>query len=204
MPPRSGSVTGLWMMITFVVVFALGALTQEMFGREGETLLLKVPGQILRWARRRASAEYRDELYKEWLGVLDEAADDLKGRPVSELLFGLRFAVGVLYAAPIITRERERAAAELTKQRIGQAMDLYAIMLRQYQTLLRLHKLLDNIPVIDGFDYLLDTRQRVSDAARRAGHPDAEADLNRWEKLVTFSLAASWDEYRSRHAGYFD
>jgi hypothetical protein len=97
--------------IVGIIAFILSAAGKRMLGQEVETLLMKVPGLLLKWACRRIGSEHRDELYIEWLGVLDEAAEDFKGRPIGEVLLGIKFGLGVVYAAPIVAKERARAAA---------------------------------------------------------------------------------------------
>jgi hypothetical protein len=103
--------TALWLLVTGAVMFVAGAAGAKMIGDQVETILLRLPYRLLRLARRRAGLAHRDELYAEWVDDLDEATADRTGRPVSQLVFGIWFAVGVIVAAPLVARERAHLSA---------------------------------------------------------------------------------------------
>ncbi|MEZ0110097.1 hypothetical protein ABH920_004111 [Catenulispora sp. EB89] len=85
---------------------ALGELTsKEVRGR-----LDKIPVAILRLAGRRLGTAVRDDLLDEWSAELHEIMQGPDALPVTRVLVGTRFALGLLTAGPRI--EKELATAD--------------------------------------------------------------------------------------------
>lgn len=85
-------------------VIILGVIT-SLVTQEATGWLDKVPGWLLRLARRRLPLNSRYVLYDEWAAELDTAFHDMRGRPLSRLVFGIRYAVGLLRTARRIANE---------------------------------------------------------------------------------------------------
>jgi hypothetical protein len=102
-------------VLALLVVVIVSLVIKRIVAAQGEAMLLSVPGLLLRWAWRRAGADHRDELYAEWTGELDHILRRHDGFPISQLCAGIPYAAGLVYAAPIITRERRRATALLAQ-----------------------------------------------------------------------------------------
>lgn len=64
-----------------------------------------VPGWLFRLARRRLPLTSRDTLYDEWAAELHAALHSLDSRPLSRLIFGIRYAAGLLRTARRVARE---------------------------------------------------------------------------------------------------
>jgi hypothetical protein len=110
--------TIVWWTVGLVIAYILGAVGKKMVGQQVETMLLALPGQLLCVASRRAGTEHRDELYAEWSSDLEAAYEDRDGKPLSQVWFGLRFSIGLIYAAPLVARERKRAESLLAAERV--------------------------------------------------------------------------------------
>lgn len=79
---------------------ALNALSDEIRGQ-----LDLLPRALIRVARLRLPGPVRADLGDEWLAELAAILDRAKPLPVTRLLAGIRFAFGLLLAAPMIARE---------------------------------------------------------------------------------------------------
>jgi hypothetical protein len=97
-----GSVAG-WLATAGGVV-VVGVIT-SLIAQEATGWLDKVPGWLLRLARRRLPLSNRDALYDEWAAELHAALHDMDGRPLSRLVFGIRYAAGLLRTARRIASE---------------------------------------------------------------------------------------------------
>ena len=82
-----------------------GAVFTGLAAQEIRGWLDAVPGVLLRLARRRLPPENRDTLYDEWAAELHIVLHRMKGRPLSRLVFGIRYAVGLLRTARCIADE---------------------------------------------------------------------------------------------------
>jgi|SRR5215211_578371 len=84
--------------------------------KEAEAWLDVLPGWLLRLARRRLPASHRVDLYGEWAAELHMALHNTEGRPISRLVLGIRYSIGLL-------RTARKIADELGPTRIGRVAD---------------------------------------------------------------------------------
>ncbi|MGI5238583.1 hypothetical protein [Dactylosporangium sp. CA-139066] len=89
------------LLLTWVVYETL----KNMIAKEMETRLERLPYAILRLARRRLPAEYRQTVHdEEWLPELIAIVRDTDGLPITRLIRGVDFAMGLLLVAPKMSR----------------------------------------------------------------------------------------------------
>lgn len=77
--------------------------------KEVEGVLRSAPFWLLRLAKMRLPVDCREELHEEWYAELFAALHDKGEQPLSRLLLGLRFSIGLLFAARRIAREMPHA-----------------------------------------------------------------------------------------------
>ena len=77
-----------------------GAVLTGLAAQEIGGWLDAVPSLLLRLARRRLPAGNQDTLYEEWAAELHIAMHGMEGRPLSRLVFGIRYTAGLLRTAP--------------------------------------------------------------------------------------------------------
>lgn len=98
-----------------LVLLVAGLVTEvlkTMFMREVETRLHRLPYRILRIARRRLPAWHREQVHDhEWLPELDHIVRETEGLPLTRIVRGVRYAVGLLASARSISRALEGARA---------------------------------------------------------------------------------------------
>ena len=99
----SGGAVAGWMTAAGGVV-VLGVIT-SLVTQEATGWLDKVPGWLLRLARRRLPLTSRDTLYDEWAAELHAALHDMDSRPLSRLVLGIRYAAGLLRTARRVANE---------------------------------------------------------------------------------------------------
>ena len=99
----SGGAVAGWLAAAGGVVI-VGVIT-SLVTQEATGWLDKVPGWLLRLARRRLPLSSRDTLYDEWAAELHAALHGMDGRPLSRLVFGIRYAAGLLRTARRVARE---------------------------------------------------------------------------------------------------
>ncbi|WP_194921610.1 PP2C family protein-serine/threonine phosphatase [Catenulispora rubra] len=88
-----------------VMAGLVGTALGELVSKEIRGRLDKVPAAILRLAGRRLGAAVRDGLLDEWGAELHEILRGVEALPVTRLLVGTRFALGLLAAGPRIEKE---------------------------------------------------------------------------------------------------
>jgi len=89
----------------------VGVLT-SLLTKEAEGWIDALPGWLLRLARRRLPASNRGTLYDEWAAELHTVLHGMEARPLSRLLFGIRYAAGLLLAARQVADELGPAREE--------------------------------------------------------------------------------------------
>jgi hypothetical protein len=123
--------TGLvWGVLCFLGTFlfvALGDLVSE----EIRGWLDLAPRAILRLAAARLDPELREIIYEnEWVPELVYGLRGAEARPITRLIWGTKFAIGLLLAAPHIARCRTSAAVaptgltEMLPYRVRYTVDL--------------------------------------------------------------------------------
>lgn len=100
-----GFVAGLAAAVT------VGILT-SLLTKEAEGWIDALPGWLLRLAQRRVPPSNRGTLYDEWAAELHIVLHGMEARPLSRLLFGIRYAVGLLLAARRVADELGPAREE--------------------------------------------------------------------------------------------
>lgn len=99
----SGGAVAEWVTAAGGVV-VLGVIT-SLVTQEATGWLDKVPGWLLRLARRRLPLSSRDTLYDEWAAELHAALHGMDSRPLSRLVLGLRYAAGLLRTGRRVANE---------------------------------------------------------------------------------------------------
>lgn len=109
-------------MITFLAVLGgllllvLGKVVVSVLSKEVEGRLDQLSYAILRLARRRLPIELREPMHdQEWKPELNYITTEMKERPITRLVLGLRYATGLLLAA----RRTARAAGTPTLRARG-------------------------------------------------------------------------------------
>ncbi len=87
-------------VVAFVVLAGVGDLLSE----EIRARLDQLPRTLVRFAARLAADVIREEMREEWLGELHEYLRGAEAVPITRLVRGLRYAVGVMWVAPIMAR----------------------------------------------------------------------------------------------------
>jgi DNA-binding transcriptional MerR regulator len=100
------------MSTTWLILAALGFLwlavkgaASEMFQEEAKTRLTHLPNVFIRLAAMRLPKEVRDDNAAEWRGELATVLIDTDGLPLTRLLRGTRYAMGLFWAAGSVARE---------------------------------------------------------------------------------------------------
>jgi len=88
-----------------VMAGLVGTALGELVSKEIRGRLDKVPTAVLRLAGRRLGVAVRDDLLDEWGAELHEILRGVEALPVTRLLVGTRFALGLLAASPRIEKE---------------------------------------------------------------------------------------------------
>lgn len=87
----------LWAGSAAITVF--GGAIVSLLSKETESMLGAAPAALLKLAKRRAPVSIREELYEDWLADLYEAVNGTDDRPLTRLLFSLKFSWGILRSA---------------------------------------------------------------------------------------------------------
>ncbi len=74
----------------------------DLMSEEARTRLARIPFAIVRLARARLPRDLRDDLAQEWDAELMFVLTGTEGMPITRLLRGTRFALGLLRAAPAV------------------------------------------------------------------------------------------------------
>jgi DNA-binding transcriptional MerR regulator len=90
--------------VTVAVMMLWGALS-KMCQKEIETRIGRIPDALIRLAGSRLPREARDDVADEWRAELDFILRDTDGLPITRLLRGMHFAVGLLWVPPGTARE---------------------------------------------------------------------------------------------------
>lgn len=99
------------MNFAWVILAVLGLLwfvkgaASEVFQQEVKTRLLHLPNTLITLAAMRLPKEIRDDIAAEWLGELASVLRDAEGLPLTQLLRGLQYAMGLFRAASGIARD---------------------------------------------------------------------------------------------------
>jgi hypothetical protein len=102
----------VWTVLCFVGVFLFAALG-DLISEEIRGWLDLAPRAILRLAAARLDPELREGIYQdEWLPELIYVLRGAESRPITRLIRGTTFALGLLFAARRIARHRVPAAAK--------------------------------------------------------------------------------------------
>jgi hypothetical protein len=108
--------TMLWVLAIGAALGAgalVNAVLSDMAKEEVTTRLNQVPVVLIRIATVRVPADLRDDLAAEWRAELDHIIISASGLPLTRLLRGTLFALGVLRAAKNIARELEPVGHDL-------------------------------------------------------------------------------------------
>ncbi len=88
-----------------LVVLLVFELVKEMVVTEARTRLERLPLAILRLARRRLPVSHRDSVYdEEWLPELLFITRESEGLPITRVVRGTNFALGLLVSARSVAR----------------------------------------------------------------------------------------------------
>ena len=99
------------MSFAWLILVAIGLASfirvaaSEIIQEEAKTRLAHLPATLIRLAVTRLPKEARDDTAAEWLAELDSVLRDTDGLPLTRLLVGTRYAMGLLWAAGGIARE---------------------------------------------------------------------------------------------------
>jgi hypothetical protein len=99
------------MSFAWVVLAGLGILwlvrgmASEMLQEEAKTRLEYLPSALIRLAALRLPKEMRDDTADEWCAELASVLRDTDGLPLTRLLRGVLYALGMFQAAGVIVRE---------------------------------------------------------------------------------------------------
>ena len=96
--------SSVWFVLATVAGFVAGIVvlcSYEMLSEELRDRVNDIPEWLIRCAGRRLSEDVRVQLVDEWTAELDAILDDhhAKLRPLTRLLIGIRYALGLLRAA---------------------------------------------------------------------------------------------------------
>jgi RNA polymerase sigma-70 factor (sigma-E family) len=94
----------IWAIIAFVGTLSIVTLG-DMVSEEVRARLDQLPFALLGLARRRLSDELQDDAGAEWHAELHYILRGAEALPVTRLFRGMRFAIGLLIAAPVVDRE---------------------------------------------------------------------------------------------------
>jgi lipopolysaccharide/colanic/teichoic acid biosynthesis glycosyltransferase len=117
-----------WAVLMGVTGALVTAVVGDLVSEEVRTRLERLPAAFIRLAGRWVPADARDEVTDEWLAELAYILRGTESLPISRLVRGTRFAMGLLRGAPAIGRELGKAdedfeamADALVPQRVDQA-----------------------------------------------------------------------------------
>jgi hypothetical protein len=99
--------------IAIVVVFLL-TLVKSLLAEEIRGRLDRLPGWLLRHAAKHLGPEQQMTYDEMWLPDLAYILSDAEGRPITRLVTGIRFAVGLLVSTRREARHSQRAVSEET------------------------------------------------------------------------------------------
>ena len=109
----------LWVTLAFLAGLGVTALG-DMFSEEIRDRLDHLPPAILRLAARRVTPSQRITIYKdEWLPELTYILKGAEARPITRLITGTRYALGILASAGSIRRHLQRE--DLAQQELSAA-----------------------------------------------------------------------------------
>lgn len=97
-----------WAVLLFLAFCVLGLFrgaTSEMWQEELRTRLGRIPHALIRLASRQLPWQERDDYADEWFAELAFMLLDTEGLPLTRLLRGTRFAIGLLRVSHGIARE---------------------------------------------------------------------------------------------------
>jgi DNA-binding transcriptional MerR regulator len=94
------AIVGAFVMLTMI----LGTLS-AMCQKEIETRIGRVPNAVIRLAASRLPREARDDVADEWRAELDFILCNTEGLPITRLLRGMHYAIGLLRVPPGTARE---------------------------------------------------------------------------------------------------
>jgi hypothetical protein len=94
-----------WAAIAAVLGTIITAVAANMVSEEVAGRLDLIPRAFIYFAGRRAPRDLRAELNDEWLAELGVILKNARPLPVTRLLVGMRYALGLLHSAPAIARE---------------------------------------------------------------------------------------------------
>lgn len=117
--------------MTLVALLAAitGAAAGELVSEEIRGRLDHLPRRLLRLAARRLPPSLREDLLDEWDAELHEILRGVEALPVTRLIRGARFALGLFRAGPRIGRELGRySQPEEDKSRAGTTEDRIVIV----------------------------------------------------------------------------
>ena len=99
----------LWAGLTLAVLFLMAALA-DLVSEEIRGWLDLAPRAILRLAATQLDAHQRENIYQdEWLPELTYALRGAEARPITRLITGIKYSIGILIAARRIARRLSRA-----------------------------------------------------------------------------------------------
>jgi hypothetical protein len=98
-------VTPIWIgmvSLALLVSWLVRAAVVDMFSQEARTRLARIPFAVIRLARARLPRELRNNFTGEWNAELEFVLSGTDGMPITRLIRGIRYAVGLLLAARAI------------------------------------------------------------------------------------------------------
>src|SRR4051812_9161990 len=99
--------------IGFIAAFALTATLGDLLSEEIRSRLDRVPFTLLRLAACRLPAKLRAKVHdEEWVPEMHRILRGHDARPITRLYHGVRFAVGLWWAAPTIASELDGRSDE--------------------------------------------------------------------------------------------
>jgi hypothetical protein len=104
----------IWQMLGgllgLFLLFAVYETIKNMVSKEAQTRLERLPYAILRVARRRLPPEHREKIHdEEWLPELIAIVRETDGLPITRMIRGVDYAVGLVFAASKVSDLRESA-----------------------------------------------------------------------------------------------
>jgi hypothetical protein len=87
------------------VLWLLRTATTQMCQEEMRTRMAGLPYALVRVASKRLPEEVRDDVADEWRGELAFVLRETDGLPLTRLLRGMRFAMGLVWSSRVFARE---------------------------------------------------------------------------------------------------
>lgn len=131
--------TVLWILLSPVVTVLLAALG-ELVSDEIRVRLDRVPFALLSAAARRLPSDQREDMHdSNWLPELHHILRGEDAMPITRLVHGVRFALGLWLAVPRISRELEGAPArdDFPVQGPASPLNLLNIPVTEFEHLVR-------------------------------------------------------------------